>query len=184
MTIEEIKQTYTMRDIVDNYGISVNRAGFCRCPFHGNGNERTPSMKIYEDSFYCFACNQKGDIFAFIQEYEGITFREAFVKLGGEYKYTSKEERKALQEKWKRQKEERERKKAEDLSFKNMLRDAITLTQSIEAEPYSDDWCLLKNANPKLVYWWDCLLDGEELDREDVSKAIENLYKSLKEIKK
>jgi len=81
MTIEEIKQTYTMRDIVDNYGISVNRAGFCRCPFHGNGNERTLSMKIYEDSFYCFACNQKGDIFAFIQEYEGITFREALLSL-------------------------------------------------------------------------------------------------------
>ncbi len=44
----------------------------------------------------------RSDIFAFIQEYEGITFREAFVKLGGEYKYTSEEERKALQEKWKR----------------------------------------------------------------------------------
>ena len=83
ITIEEIKQTYTMRDIVDSYGITISRTRFCRCPFHGNGNERTPSMKIYEDSFYCFACNQKGDIFAFIQKYEGITFREAFIKLGG-----------------------------------------------------------------------------------------------------
>ena len=65
-----------------------------------------------------------------------------------------------------------------------MLRDTITVTQTIEAEPYSDEWCILKNANPKLVYWWECLLDGEDINREDVSKVIANLHKKLEEIKK
>ena len=48
MTVEEIKQQNTMRDVVTRYGIEVNRSGFCKCPFH---NEKTASMKIYKDSF-------------------------------------------------------------------------------------------------------------------------------------
>lgn len=35
---------------------SVNRNGFARCPFHKNGAERTPSLKIYPTTWACFAC--------------------------------------------------------------------------------------------------------------------------------
>ena len=54
MTVEEIKQTYSMRDILDRYGIHVNRSSFASCPFHTG--DRTPSLKVYKSDFYCFAC--------------------------------------------------------------------------------------------------------------------------------
>ena len=46
MTVEEIKQTYSMRDILDRYGIHVNRSSFASCPFHTG--DRTPSLKVYK----------------------------------------------------------------------------------------------------------------------------------------
>ena len=51
MTSEEIKKTYSMRDILERYGMHPNRSGFIRCPFH---KEKTASMKVYQDSYYCF----------------------------------------------------------------------------------------------------------------------------------
>lgn len=82
MTREEIKQQYTMRDIVERYGLKPNRAGFICCPFH---KEKTPSMKIYKDSYYCFGCGEHGDIFSFVMRYEGVSFSAAFLSLGGTY---------------------------------------------------------------------------------------------------
>lgn len=44
-----------------------------RCPFH---NEKTPSFFVStdRDSYYCFGCHAKGDIFTFVQEFEGLDF--------------------------------------------------------------------------------------------------------------
>ena len=84
MTSEEIKESVFMRDVLQRCGLPVpNRAGFIQCPFHKG--DRTPSMKIYQKDYHCFACGANGDVFTFLQEYEGISFREAFLELGGEY---------------------------------------------------------------------------------------------------
>ena len=82
MTVEEIKNAYSMREIVERYGIEVNRSGFCKCPFH---SEKTASMKIYAQSYYCFGCHAGGDVFAFVQAIEGVDFKAAFKSLGGTY---------------------------------------------------------------------------------------------------
>ncbi len=44
-----------------------------RCPFH---NEKTPSFFVSaeRDSYYCFGCGAKGDIFTFVQQFEGLDF--------------------------------------------------------------------------------------------------------------
>ncbi len=46
------------------------------CPFH---DERTPSFGINPASkvYYCFGCQAKGDVFTFVQETEGVDFKEA-----------------------------------------------------------------------------------------------------------
>ena len=46
MTKEELKQRYSMKEIVEQYGFRPNRAGFIRCPFHTG--DRDASLKIYE----------------------------------------------------------------------------------------------------------------------------------------
>lgn len=80
MDKEEIKRTVKMAEVVSRYGFNPNRAGFICCPFH---KEKTPSCKIYDDSYYCFGCGEHGDIFDFVMKYEGIPFHAAYVSLGG-----------------------------------------------------------------------------------------------------
>ena len=81
MTKEEIKDRYSMEDILLRCGLpQPNRAGFIKCPFH---KEKTASMKIYKDSYYCFGCGESGDIFTMLQRMDNLTFREAFEALGG-----------------------------------------------------------------------------------------------------
>lgn len=82
MTSDQIKSTYTMRDVVERYGIKVKRDGMCCCPFHG---EKHPSMKVYKDSYNCFACGANGDIFTFVQNMDNCDFKTAFYQLGGTY---------------------------------------------------------------------------------------------------
>lgn len=82
MTKDEIKQAVKMPEILSRYGIKQNRAGFIHCPFH---NDKNPSCKIYEDSFYCFTCGAGGDIFTFVMQYEQVPFSAAFTALGGTY---------------------------------------------------------------------------------------------------
>lgn len=84
MTVEEIKQQYTMTDVVNMYGFNQNRSDFIRCPFHSG--DRTASLRIYKDSFHCFGCFANGDIFKFIQLMDDCDFKTAFYKLGGTYK--------------------------------------------------------------------------------------------------
>lgn len=79
---DDIKRDHPMPEVVRQYGIEINRAGFCRCPFH---NERTASMKIYAQSFYCFGCGAGGDVIDFVRLYERCDFKTAFRMLGGEF---------------------------------------------------------------------------------------------------
>lgn len=80
--IDDINRDHPMPEVVRQYGIEINRSGFCRCPFH---NERTASMKIYAQSFYCFGCGAGGDVIDFVRLYERCDFKTAFRMLGGEF---------------------------------------------------------------------------------------------------
>jgi DNA primase len=53
------------------------------CPFH---KEKTPSFQVNPENglFYCFGCGKGGDVFRFIQEIEGVGFREALEMLADE----------------------------------------------------------------------------------------------------
>lgn len=77
-TVEKIKEKLTIEDVVTSY-IKVERAGKnlkAKCPFH---NEKTPSFYISPDrgSYYCFGCGSKGDIFTFVEQFEGLDFMGA-----------------------------------------------------------------------------------------------------------
>lgn len=74
-TVERIKDRLPITDVVGSY-IKLVRAGRnlkARCPFH---EERTPSFFISPDrgTYYCFGCGAKGDIFTFIEKFEGVDF--------------------------------------------------------------------------------------------------------------
>ena len=56
---ETVKAVVTPREAAERYGLSVSQGGMASCPFHP---DRTPSMKLYEDHFYCFGCGAHGDV--------------------------------------------------------------------------------------------------------------------------
>ncbi len=76
--VEEIKAKLDVADIISTY-ITLSSTGSnlkARCPFH---NEKTASFMVSREKqiWHCFGCGKGGDIFTFIQEYEGLSFSEA-----------------------------------------------------------------------------------------------------------
>lgn len=141
MTIEEIKQNYSMRDIVSMYGITPNRSGFIHCVFH-NG-DRTPSCKIYKDSFHCHACGADGDVIAFVEKMENCSFKDAFIKLGGTYDQKTERDRAAFKVNLANKKKTKEKKIAN--LKKSILQMSFDMTKQRtiinSSEPFSDEWC-------------------------------------------
>lgn len=76
-TYARIKQTITTRQAAERYGLSVNRGGMARCPFHADHN---PSMKV-DDRFYCFGCHASGDVIDFTARLFGLSPYAAAEKL-------------------------------------------------------------------------------------------------------
>lgn len=151
MTKDEIKATYSMRDILDQYGMQPNRAGFVRCPFHQG--DRDASLKIYDKDFHCFGCGEHGDIFDFIQKYENIGFSEAFQMLGGTYDESPFKRQIAVYRAEKRKKMAAKKliklRAEKDLNLKKIWIYKEWLERS---EPLSDVWCDCYNALQKELY--------------------------------
>lgn len=76
--VQTIKDRLTMTDVLTHYGYKPNRAKFICCPFH---NEKTPSMKIYEKDYHCFACGEHGDVITFVQKLFSLSFPDALKKI-------------------------------------------------------------------------------------------------------
>jgi DNA primase len=76
--VEKIKERLTIEEVVGSY-VELKQSGKylkAKSPFT---NENTPSFYVSPDKglFHCFSSNKGGDIFTFVEELEGVEFREA-----------------------------------------------------------------------------------------------------------
>ncbi len=79
--LEEVRYRNDIAEVIGSY-ITLKRSGSrfkCCCPFH---KEKTPSFIVNQQMqiYHCFGCGAGGDVFRFIQEFEGVDFITA-VKL-------------------------------------------------------------------------------------------------------
>lgn len=76
--VQKIKDRLSIEEVISSYIplVKVGNTLKARCPFH---NEKTPSFFVSNErnSYYCFGCSKGGDIFSFVQEFEGLDFKGA-----------------------------------------------------------------------------------------------------------
>src|SRR3989344_7460956 len=75
--VQEIKDKIDIADVIGEY-VQLRRSGInlkANCPFH---SEKTPSFMVSRERglWKCFGCGEGGDVFAFIQKHEGLSFPE------------------------------------------------------------------------------------------------------------
>ena len=77
--IAAIREQVRIEDVVGDY-VQLKRAGADSlkglCPFH---NEKSPSFHVRPNHghFHCFGCGEGGDVYAFVQKIEHVSFVEA-----------------------------------------------------------------------------------------------------------
>ena len=79
---ETVKQSVTVREVAERYGIEVKRGGMACCPFH---DDKNPSMKLNEEYFYCFGCGATGDVIDLTARLYNLSPKEAAEKLAQDF---------------------------------------------------------------------------------------------------
>lgn len=78
----KIKERLHMQDVARFYGLQMNRSGMACCPFH---EDKTPSLKVYEENYYCFGCTSSGDATRFVAKLYHISQFEAAMKINSDF---------------------------------------------------------------------------------------------------
>lgn len=78
---DALKERLDIADVISQW-VGLRQSGNTykgRCPFH---NDRAPSFVVYPatKSWWCFACNEGGDVITFVQKIKNCSFREAIAE--------------------------------------------------------------------------------------------------------
>ena len=79
MEIAEIKQRLPLEQVLQSYNLKQDKNNMLRCPFH---EDSTASLQVSfsQNKYKCHACDKKGDVIQFVQDYEKLTKHEALKK--------------------------------------------------------------------------------------------------------
>lgn len=80
--VEEVRSRNDIVDVISSYVKLEKKGGsyFGLCPFH---NEKSGSFSVSRSKqmFYCFGCQEGGNVFSFLMKYEGLSFTETVKSL-------------------------------------------------------------------------------------------------------
>ena len=82
---EAVKAVVTPRMAAERYGLPIQQGSMVCCPFH---DDRTPSMKLNEDYFYCFGCGASGDVIDLAAKLFNLSSYDAAKKLAADFGIT------------------------------------------------------------------------------------------------
>ena len=115
----EIKNMVSMPEMMEQYGFRLDKAGFCKCPFH---SERSASFKAYpgQRGYYCFGCGAHGSVIDFVMLYFGLSFKDALAKINEDFSIglpigerISLRQRREMEHRQRERQEERNREQSE-----------------------------------------------------------------------
>lgn len=83
-TYRYIKSALPMRIVAEGYGFKVSSSGSICCPFHA---DHSPSCKVYDGDrgWWCFVCNEGGDVIDFVAKYFGLSMKDAAQKIDADF---------------------------------------------------------------------------------------------------
>ena len=79
---DTVKAAVHPRMAAERYGLPIQQGNMVCCPFHA---DRTPSMKLNEDYFYCFGCGATGDVIDLAARLFDLSKYEAVQKLAADF---------------------------------------------------------------------------------------------------
>ncbi|MEP7198921.1 MAG: CHC2 zinc finger domain-containing protein, partial [Chloroflexota bacterium] len=87
---DAIRAANPIERVIQRYGVELKPAGRKdggpvlkgHCPFHADS---TPSFTVYtaQGAFYCYGCDEHGDVFTFVMQMERVEFKRALEILSG-----------------------------------------------------------------------------------------------------
>lgn len=79
MEIADIKANLSLAQILTSYNLTADKNNMLRCPFH---DDSTASLQVSfsQNKYKCHACDKKGDVIQFVQDYEKLTKHDALKK--------------------------------------------------------------------------------------------------------
>ena len=77
----EVKAAVDINTAAEYYGLNV-RKDTALCPFH---NEKTGSLKLYHDHFYCFGCGEHGDVIKLTTKLLGLSPIDSARRLAADF---------------------------------------------------------------------------------------------------
>ena len=184
----EVKEQLKLRDVAEYYRLHINRAGFTNCPFH---QERTPSMILYDDHFYCFGCQSSGDAITLVEKLFGLQPIDAAKKLQhdfglAEVSYDYKKEASMYRERQKSIRKELEFKKWKAATYL-ILTDYCYLLRKWKEEyapknleePLHPLFVESLHELDKMEYYCDLFLYGTDEDIKEFKEYEERLVKRI-----
>lgn len=79
---DQLKSNLTPRCVTERYGPPIHRGNMICCPFH---DDKAPSMKLYDDHYYCFGCQKSGDVIDLAAQFLRLTNHEAAKRLAVDF---------------------------------------------------------------------------------------------------
>ncbi|MDO4484461.1 MAG: CHC2 zinc finger domain-containing protein [Clostridia bacterium] len=77
-----VKAAVSVKQAAAFYGLEIKRGDMSRCVFHP---DKTPSMKLNDDYYYCFGCHEHGDVIDLVARLFHLSPMDAALKLADDF---------------------------------------------------------------------------------------------------
>lgn len=173
---EEVKACLSMRQVAEYYGYKPNKGNMIHSPF--NPNDKNPSCKLYDKTFYDFSTGIGGDLIRFVSLLLQVDNWQATQELINAFhlpfssatyvEHREEIERRLQQQKQAQEKEERFKRAVIEKIESEIAKERLYKSMKAVFEPLSFEWCITMNQLEMTKYRLDTLVTGSRQEQEQI----------------